>query len=488
MANEQNIAESVAVVGGGITGLMMAKNLADSGKQVTVFEEANRFGGKIQTGALDGKAINLGAEFVDKDNKRLIAVCEELGVKLIPATDQKTEQFHTPDGKLLSGEAFHALYKPLAEQIIADKHNLIVDGKYTARAIELNNMSLPQYLEQLAANVPNLDPKIVETAIGVCRAELGRNPEEITAAQFVNESSGELGSFLNSACDFRVEGGTHRIIDALQNYLKGKGVEFENNAKLASVAKENGKLHLGFEGVQPEKGSQEFDKVALALTAPALGKIEGLEALGMKPEERELLQNTQYTHSSKFFVKVKDGVSIDDTCMFSNEGFEAWTSEKGMMTFLAGGEKINEMKGAKLAVHCMEAYAKAHGKKIDDIFDTDPKNIVMGAPDTKKPCYCTPALGQLLKLGGLFTAVERMAEHGIAFAGTFLPMRGADNNMSAGFMEAGLNSSEYALQKLNQPARSVEQSMQQPAANDKSWVQMLFANNARTAVGASYLG
>ena len=112
----------------------------------------------------------------------------------------------------------------------------------------------------------------------------------------------------------------------------------------------------------------------------------------------------------------------------------------------------------------------------------------MGAPDTKKPCYCTPALGQLLKLGGLFTAVERMAEHGIAFAGTFLPMRGADNNMSAGFMEAGLNSGEYALQKLNQPARSVEQSMQQPAANDKSWVQMLFANNARTAVGASYLG
>ena len=481
MADVQNI----AVAGGGITGLMMAKSLADAGNQVTVFEGLNRLGGKIQTGALDGKAINLGAEFVDADNKRLIALCEELGVKLIPATDQKTEQFHLPDGKLLSGEAFHAMYKPLAEQIIKDKQNLIVDGKYTARAIVLNKMSLPQYLQELAANVPNLDPKLVETAIGVYCAEVGRTPDKVSAAQFVNESSGELGSFLNSDCGFRVEGGTQRIIDALQNYLKGKGVEFQTNAKLASVTKENGKFHLGFEGVQPEKGGQEFDKVALALTAPTLGKIEGLEALGMKPEERELLQNAQYTHSSKFFVKVKDGVEIDNTCMYSNEGFEAWTSEKGMMTFLAGGEKINEMKGTQLAVHCMEAYAKAHGKKVEDIFDTAPDKMVFGAPDTKKPCYCTPAIEQLMKLGGLFSAVERMAEQGIAFAGTFLPMRGADNNVGVGFMEAGLNSGDFAIKKLTQPARSLEHKMETSQDNMQSWVQQLFAarDNGKQAGG-----
>jgi hypothetical protein len=230
---------------------------------------------------------------------------------------------------------------------------------------------------------------------------------------------------------------------------------------------------------------KKFDKVALALPMYALAEIEGLEALGMKPEERELLKNGQYTHSSKFFVKVKDGVEIDNSCVFSNEGFEAWTSEKGMITFLAGGEKINELKGIELVNHCMEAYAKAHGKKVSDIFDTAPDKIVMGAPDTKKPCYACPAIGELMKIGGLFTAMERMAEHGLAFAGTFLPLRGANNNVDVGFMECGVASANRAAQLINQP--SIEKSMQLPAANEQSWVQQLFSgnNNNRTVGGVA---
>ncbi len=481
MANGQNL----AVVGGGITGLISAYESDKLGFKVTVFEETDQYGGKIKNGALDGKPINLGAEFIDAKNTRLIALCKELGVELIPATDQATEQFHLPDGRLISGEAFHKDYKPIAEQIIADKQCLIVDGKYTQLALHLNDISLTDYLQELAAKAqPPVDPQIIETVARVYGSEGGRNPEKINALQFVNEASDELGSFLSSDCGYRVAGGTHQLIDALRLYLQGRGVEFQAGAKVTKLGKEDGKFQLGFE-VTPEKGVEKFDKVTLALPAYALGKIEGLEALGMKPEERELLNNTQYCHSSKFFVKLKDGVEVDNACFFSNDGFQAWISEKGMMTFLAGGENINKHKGIELINHCLGEYAKAHGKRVDELFEVAPDKMVLGAPDLKRPCYASPAMGQATKLGDLFGAMERMAQNGIAIAGTFLPLREGQCS-SVGFMECGAASAQRAAQMLNSPL--VEQKAEKPTENHiPNWVYKIFANGNTTAsVGASY--
>lgn len=466
--------ESVAVVGGGISGLLAAYEAEKLGKKVMVFEGGNRFGGKIQTGALDGKAVNLGAEFIDSEakNPKIIALCNELGVELIPATDQKTEQFHAPDGKILSGEVFHEMYKPLAEQIIADKQALIVDNKYTQKAQHLNSISVIDYLHELNKNAnPKVDDKLLPIVSGAYAAESGNNPEKISALQFVNEASNELGSFLGSDCGYRVKGGTEELIKALKSHLENKGVDFVQDAKILSVAKNDGKFSLGFEKM-PEEGMQKFDKIALALPAYALAKIEGLEALGMTKEEIELLKNTQYTNSSKFFVKVKDGVEVDNACMFSNEGFEVWTSEKGMMTFLVGGEKANEKKGIKLIEHCLESYAKAHGKKVDDIFEITPDKMVFGGADKAKPCYASPALLQAIGLGGLFGTMERMAEQGVALVGTFFPRRDAEGT-SVGFMENGAFSAHRAMQLINKPA--IVQEKEQEQSYIPSWVHKLFS-------------
>lgn len=476
--------ENFAVIGGGISGLMMAYECAMLGKQVTVFEESNRLGGKIQGGALGGKAINLGAEFIDSTNTRLIAMCKELGVELIPATDQKTERFQTVDGKMISGEDFHRAYKPIAEQIINDKKNLIgKDGKYTERAKHLKGMSLVQYLQELnenaAKNGQKVDPKIIETAARVYGSEAGNNPEKIDTLAFVNESSGELGSFLNSDCAYRVKGGTEELIKALHKRLEEKGVKFTTGAKLTNVSKNGAKFNLGFAGEQAQGVGQGFDKVALAVPMHALAEIEGLESLGMKPEERALLKNAQYTHSAKFFVKLKDGVKLDNACFFSGEGFQTWISDEGMMTVLAGGEKINEKKGMELVNHVLESYAKAHGKKVEDLFEVTKENIVFGAPDTKRPCYASPGVGQSMDFGALFGTMDRMAKHGLAIVGTYLPCRGPEGT-SVGFMECGAASASRAAKLINQP--SIEQMMQNVtvAKEDESWVHRVYNDVKRT--------
>ena len=52
----------VVVVGGGITGLACALELADAGIEVTVLEAADRLGGNIRTSSFGGLAIDEAAD------------------------------------------------------------------------------------------------------------------------------------------------------------------------------------------------------------------------------------------------------------------------------------------------------------------------------------------------------------------------------------------------------------------------------------------
>jgi phytoene dehydrogenase-like protein len=52
----------VAVIGGGITGLLAAVGLAGAGAEVTVVERSETVGGQIQSAEVHGMTVDLGAE------------------------------------------------------------------------------------------------------------------------------------------------------------------------------------------------------------------------------------------------------------------------------------------------------------------------------------------------------------------------------------------------------------------------------------------
>ncbi len=472
---------TMAIVGGGISGLTQALAAAEAGYKVTVFEESNRFGGKIQSAALDGKIINMGAEFIDSDQKGLIELAKKLGVNLIDSKDQEKETFLTASGKHLTSEEFHEAYKPLAELIIKDQKGMELAKKYEQKetltkdetdiALEyihkdkngkietfeeyINNKSLPEYLQGLAEKYKkdtgkDIDPDIIKTVEGAYASEAGRDPHKTSALQFINEASPELGSFLASDCAHRIEGGTAALLDKLKEHLEAKGVKFQTGSKLEELKKDGEKFDLGFT-------EEKFDKVGLALNAHALGQIKGLENLGMHPEERALLQNMQYTHSSKIFIKVKDGVDVDSAALFTGGNWQSWVHDKGIVTFLVGGEQLNNLGKEELTKLITEQYAKAYGKKAEDIFEKDENGkfkMVFGAPDTKRPCYATPAPGQLSQMEKLHGTMERMAGNGVALAGTYFPMEG-----SVGFMECGVQSAHKSVEMVKELSSSIITSM-----------------------------
>ena len=81
----------VAVVGGGIAGLAAAWFLHRDGVEVTVYEADDRLGGKVQTGSLDGRPVELAADAFLARVPDAAELCRELGLgdELVsPATGQ----------------------------------------------------------------------------------------------------------------------------------------------------------------------------------------------------------------------------------------------------------------------------------------------------------------------------------------------------------------------------------------------------------------
>jgi protoporphyrinogen/coproporphyrinogen III oxidase len=70
----------VAVVGGGITGLVAARRLADTGARVTVLEAAPRVGGQVHTVHVIGLPIDVGAEALHVSAPQLAALVDDLGL------------------------------------------------------------------------------------------------------------------------------------------------------------------------------------------------------------------------------------------------------------------------------------------------------------------------------------------------------------------------------------------------------------------------
>jgi len=93
----------IAVVGGGISGLMSARTLSQRGATVTLFEASEHLGGQIQGVLLEGHQVDVGAEAIHLSGPGMQALVDELGlskslVRSIPGTSW-----------LWGGKTLHAL-------------------------------------------------------------------------------------------------------------------------------------------------------------------------------------------------------------------------------------------------------------------------------------------------------------------------------------------------------------------------------------------
>lgn len=485
-------AKGVAIVGGGITGLYAALQALDRGQaDIHVYEASNRFGGKVQSAMLGDHVVNLGAEFIDSDNTRLIELCRRLNVPLEKSEEQGEELFQRPDGSLMDGAQFHAAYAPIAAQVMRDREEMERDPN-GALAQALKSVTLDQYMQTLRDRIPaaenlglwqqiwnfitfqgnKVDATITNTAIQAFTHELGRSTSEITAAQFAFESSPSVHRLLASDCGYRIEGGTEKIIDALRQHLQARGVHFHTGHRLQALQRQGGTTQLQFATVDGQQQAVT-DKLVMALPAYNLAQVQGLESIGLSPVQQQLLADVQYTQLVKFTVTLKPGIEVPDANLFSRNS-ECWSPAPGLLTFLCHAPA--DMKPQAFIRERLDNYATALGQRVDDMFDIGPGKIALTNPG-KAACWSTPSPKNRLQTEALFTYMESLAGQGTGIAGSYMPLEG-----TVGFMECGMAASERVAARMIGPV--LEQATSAQEKTPTSFAQRVMARQGTVAVPA----
>lgn len=72
------------VVGAGLAGLTAARQLAAAGRDVLVLEARDRVGGRTWTRDVHGARLDVGAQWLDATQTRMLALCDEFGLARFP--------------------------------------------------------------------------------------------------------------------------------------------------------------------------------------------------------------------------------------------------------------------------------------------------------------------------------------------------------------------------------------------------------------------
>ena len=239
--------KSIAIIGGGLTGLVAAKQLQAKGFAVTVFEDDARLGGHIKTEPAfdEGLFCEAGAELISGKHEHIIGLAKELGVELEPFASSSgsadTSTLLHFKGKIITQGQFEEAFAVLAKAITRDEDQLYLRTEQPisrareipwnrAKATALDAMSLKDYLaakqRELHAEgheVPDWLIAAVSVAYG---GEIGQDADKISALTFVTMlNTSLLRSGSAHALEmpgeedqiYRVRGGNEELISALVN-------------------------------------------------------------------------------------------------------------------------------------------------------------------------------------------------------------------------------------------------------------------------------
>jgi monoamine oxidase len=117
----------IVIIGAGIAGLNCAYQLKKSGYSATVYEAANRTGGRMFTKRdiiANGLYTELGGEFIDTEHKDMLQLCKEFGLPLIDTRTREELQYERDsfyiDGRFYSEAEVINAFQPYASRIAAD--------------------------------------------------------------------------------------------------------------------------------------------------------------------------------------------------------------------------------------------------------------------------------------------------------------------------------------------------------------------------------
>lgn len=362
--------KTVAIVGGGVSGLVTAWRLAIAGIPSEIFEASGRTGGRMYTlrdFTPEGQFCELGGEFVSSTDEALIRVCAELGVGLerlgVEGTVASTvfdlggKQFTETD--LIDPLARTGAFLPVAARIATDQAALLDDkGEWTALAEELDGLPLSKYLEGFAATTQRW---VIDLIALAWQSEFGMPVSEQSSLNLVDiigaASDQRFAMFGKHDGAFRIAGGSSALPEVLTTRLSSSPlsdkVQLHLRHQLTSMSRNEDGVQLTF---RPESGvplKRLFSRVVFALPFTRLRSVKGLGGMALPADKMTVINELGYGANAKLAVGTSSrpwqegiaGVPAPVTgTVYSDRGFQlVWDTSAAQPG--AGGILTNYLSG-----------------------------------------------------------------------------------------------------------------------------------------------
>jgi oxygen-dependent protoporphyrinogen oxidase len=278
---------SVLVVGGGITGLAAARELAAAGLEVSVVESADRWGGKLDSAVVDGVRLDTGAESVLARRPEAVGLIEDLGL----GADRVHPTAARP--RLLVGGTLHDL-PPSVVGVPTDLDSLrsLLSAQGYREATGRASRATPLDHDRPIGEVVDermgreVTDRLLEPMLGGIYAGHARELSFEAVAHGLFERARQPGRLVDHAQSIArpstgtpvfagLAGGITQLVDGLLAELGGRDVELRSGATVRDLARRaDGRFALTVRG--PGTTTSEtvvVDAVVLATPARVTGRL-----------------------------------------------------------------------------------------------------------------------------------------------------------------------------------------------------------------------
>jgi monoamine oxidase len=269
MSGEQRA--NVIVVGAGLAGLTAAEQLAGRGLDVRVVEARGRVGGRTYSKVMAGQAVDMGAEHIGANHRRMRALCERLGIALEPSGMLTAKARWQIAGRDKVGNVPPV---PLSELARSGKvlarlgrlaRQLPMDAPWEAPAGRiLDRISLAEWLD--AARVEGAAREVHDT---LWQDGFSVEPERISMLHMLWAAprAGGVLAAIRDTVGYHVDGGTQSVANALAERL---GPRLELGKPVIRVEQDDDEVCVTTEDGETRRA----DQAVVCAPLPALPSID----------------------------------------------------------------------------------------------------------------------------------------------------------------------------------------------------------------------
>ena len=446
----------VAVIGGGMAGLVALDRLAAAGIDATLYEARGRLGGRVLTAnnlPEPGLDIEDGGNLINTDHADMLALAKRFGIGLIDRKPMTAHNRYVVDGVLLDDAALVAGLRPIAEQIGKDAAAL--DADYDAMAPELDAISVTAYLDRHA---DLFDAKVRALLEATIRTEFGAEPGQASAIELlfnlpvVDGAQAELISLSDER--FILKGGSSSVVRALSAPLMER---IQTGKALTAIVRGESGLTLRF----ADGSAAEADRVIVTVPAPLMRTIDYGDLLpaGWRTVVGEIESGRNEKINAGYALRgwqpatgpagAAWAVDTRGPGVFS-EFWEASSGQAGVagvLTYFFGGDQVDALMAGDVVDMLRKAEA-AVAPAVPGLRARSMRRTAWGKDPFSRGAYSSFRPGQLTRFAGHFWLEEDGKVTPPADAGPILFAGEHLSDAFPGYMNGGAQTGRLAADAL----------------------------------------